>query len=359
MGKYFFLCCLLSAAQVLAVEVVEHGVIFFEEERFAGWPANAGMWSWGDEIVCGFSLGYYKKHPLGGHDIDSDRPSVNRQARSLDGGRTWTIEIPDYLQESGEERPVAELAAPVDFSNPDLAVRLRSNRVYYSTDRARAWSGPHPLPTFGRPGLLARTDYIVEGSRRLTAFVTAEKEGGDEGQPLCIRTEDGGMTWNLVGWIGPQPPESYGYAIMPATLALPGDAYLSMIRRGAVFDGKRRWWLEAFLSPDDGVSWHLLAQPNIDNAGNPATLTRLANGDIAMTYGWRTSPYGIRARISSDNGQTWSDESILRADGASWDIGYPRTIQRTDGLCLTTYYYHSEEHKERFIAYTLWDPALE
>ncbi|HDP34020.1 MAG TPA: exo-alpha-sialidase [Candidatus Hydrogenedentes bacterium] len=359
MQKSAFLFCLLFALQTFAVESVEHGVVFFEEGRFAGWPANTGMWSWGDEIVCGFKLGYYKKHPLGGHDIDGDRPSVNRQARSLDGGHTWSVEIPDYIDDNDKERAVADLTAPVDFSNPDLAVKLRGDRVYYSTDRAKTWSGPHPLPHFGRPGLLARTDCIVEGKHRLTAFVAAEKEKGGEGQPLCIRTEDGGVTWSLVGWIGPQPPEGYGYAIMPATVALPGDAYLSIIRRGGVFDGKRRWWLEAFLSPDNGASWYLLDEPRVDNGGNPATLTRLDNGAIAMTYGWRASPYGIRARVSSDNGQTWSEEYILRADGASWDIGYPRTVQRSDGLCVTTYYYHTAEYEGRAIAYTIWNPAGE
>ncbi len=347
------------SAQALAVTPVEHGTVFFEADRFAGWPANQGMWSWDDEIVCGFTLGHYKKHPTGGHDIDSSKPSVVRQARSLDGGHTWAVEIPGYLDADDNKRSVSELSAPMDFDSPNLAVKLRSDRIYYSTDRARTWSGPHPLPTFDRPGLLARTDYVVEGKRRLTAFVTAEKEGGDEGQPLCIRTEDGGLSWRLVGWIGPQPPAGYGYAIMPATIRVPENAYLSMIRRGGVFDGKRRWWLEAYLSPDAGVSWHLLDEPCIDNAGNPATLTRLENGDIAMTYGWRRRPYGVRARISQDNGQTWSDEYILRADGASWDIGYPRTIQRPDGLCVTTYYYHVAEEKERAIAFTIWNPEIE
>ena len=359
MHKNMLLVMSCLAFQAAGVESLNHGVVFFEEDRFAGWPANHGMWSWDNEIVCGFSLGYYKKNPLGGHDIDSDQPSVVRQARSLDGGQTWNIETPDYLDENGKDRPVTPLTDPVAFDSPDLAVKLRADRIYYSTDRAKTWSGPHPLPTFDRPGLLARTDYLVEGKNRLTAFVAAEKEGGDEGQPLCIRTEDGGLTWNLVGWIGPQPPASYGYAIMPATIAVSDGAYLSMIRRGGVFDGKRQWWLEAFLSPDGGTSWHRLDQPRINNAGNPATLTRLKNGDIAMIYGWRSRPYGIRGRISKDNGQTWSDEFVLRADAASWDIGYPRTIQREDGLCVTTYYYHIPDHKERFIAYTIWNPDME
>ena len=134
---------------------------------------------------------------------------------------------------------------------------------------------------------MGRTDYIVEGKRRLTAFVAAEKESGGEGQPLCIRTTDGGKTWKRIGWIGLQPPEGYGYAIMPATVALAGGSYLSMIRRGGVFDGEKSWWLEAFVSPDDGRSWYMLDQPHINNAGNPATLTRLEDGRIVMVYGWR------------------------------------------------------------------------
>ncbi len=245
----------------------------------------------------------------------------------------------------------------IDYTDPDFAARLRGNRFYYSLDRCRAWKGPFRLPSFGRPGLLARTDYIVEGRGRLTAFVAAEKKGGSEGQPLCIRTADGGKTWELVGWIGQEPPQGYGYAIMPATVALEGGSYLSMIRRGGVFDGDRRWWLEAFVSPDDGRSWYMLEEPRIDNAGNPASLTRLADGRIALVYGWRRAPCGIRARISSDNGQTWNSEIILRDDGRSWDLGYPRTVQRADGNLITVYYFNDPSQVERYIAATVWDPG--
>lgn len=249
------------------------------------------------------------------------------------------------------------LSGPIDFTDPDFAARFRNDRFYYSLDRCRTWEGPFPLPTFGRPGLLARTDYLVEGERRLTAFVAAEKESGNEGQPLCIRTTDGGETWELVGWIGRQPPEGYGYAIMPATVALEGDSYLSIIRRGGVFDGEKRWWLEAFLSPDDGRSWYMLDEPNIDNAGNPASLIRLRDRRLAMVYGWRRAPYGIRATISSDEGQTWSSEMILQDDGRSWDLGYPRTVQRADGNLITVYYFNDASQVERYIVATIWSPG--
>jgi len=361
MYKLACLCAGFAFVSICAVaqspEVVKNVVVFKEDGRFGGWPANNGIWNWGDEIVVGFTLGYYKENPSGGHDIDPDRPSVVRQARSLDGGETWEIEVPSFLDEDDHEAEPVKLTAPIDFSEPDLALRFRNNKFYYSMDRAREWHGPYILPTYGRPGLLARTDYLVEGEDRVTAFVAAEKEGGREGQPLCIRTEDGGLTWDLVGWIGEQPPEGYGYSIMPATVRLPGNGYYSMIRRGGVFDGEKRWWMEPFISPDDGESWYLLEEPYINNAGNPAAMMRLEDGRIAMTYGWRTAPYGIRGRISDDHGQTWSSEFILRQDGASWDIGYPRIVQREDGNCVTIYYYHHPDQPERYIAATIWDPG--
>ena len=101
----------------------------------------------------------------------------------------------------------------------------------------------------------------------------------------------------------------------------------------------------------------MLDQPSINNAGNPATLTRLADGRLAMVYGWRSAPYGIRGRISDDDGQSWSDEFILRQDGASWDIGYPRTVQRADGNCVTIYYYHHSDQLDRNIVGTIWNPG--
>ena len=343
-----------SVASADTSHVTAHVNVYNQPDRFAGWPANNGIWNWDDEIVVGFTLGYHKDKS--GHTIDGDRPQGAMQARSLDGGHTWAIETPSFVVAEGQERDTTTLDRSVEFTAPNFAARFRNGSFYFSLDRCRDWQGPFVLPTFDRPGLLARTDYIVEGPDRLTAFVAASKDAGNEGQPLCIRTTDGGQTWNLVGWIGPAPPEGYGYAIMPATVALGNNSYLSMIRRGGVFDGQRRWWLESFVSPDAGHSWYMLDAPRIDNGGNPATLTRLVDGRIALVYGWRHAPYGIRARLSDDEGQSWSDETVLRSDGNSWDLGYPRTVQRADGKLVTVYYFNDASQRERYIAATVWDP---
>src|ERR1700691_2877216 len=52
---------------------IKHVTVYREQGRFAGWPANHGMWSWGDEILVGFSRGYDKdRGPF--HHIDKEKP---------------------------------------------------------------------------------------------------------------------------------------------------------------------------------------------------------------------------------------------------------------------------------------------
>ena len=116
--------------------------------------------------------------------------------------------------------------------------------------------------------------------------------------------------------------------------------------------------MESFLSPDNGSSWYLLDEPTINNGGNPPSMIRMKDGRIALTYGSRELPYGIRAKISDDEGLTWSEEYILRNDGNSWDLGYPRTVQRKDGKLVTVYYFNVSGSKERHIAATIWDPGV-
>jgi len=50
---------LLAEAQ--EPEVVRNVIVYKQQDRFAGWPANNGIWSWGNEIVVGFILGYHKE----------------------------------------------------------------------------------------------------------------------------------------------------------------------------------------------------------------------------------------------------------------------------------------------------------
>lgn len=354
---------------------IEHGVVYQEPGRFGGWPANHGIWVWEDEILVGFGAPHYKDQGPNRHATDPAKPEEHLLARSLDGGKTWTIENPaekGKLLPRGEmlfgtplpgvELPeIGQLTSPIDFSHPDLAMTFRMqdhrgggvSRFYYSYDRGHTWEGPFALPLFDTPGIAARSDYIIESSDTCYLFLTAGKSDGKEGRTLAVKTSDGGLTWEFLSWIGDEPE---GFRIMPATVELPNGDFLTATRSR---DGQNRR-LELYRSSDRGRSW-TLQNPSVAKTGrgNPASLTRLRDGRLALVYGYRAAPYGMRARVSKDGGESWSEEIILRDDAAGWDLGYPRSVQRADGKIVSVYYYFDEETgPERYIAATIWDPDI-
>ena len=363
---------------------MQNVIVYRDPERYAGWPANYGLWAWGDEIVVGFTVGY--NDPAGGfHTRDRSRPFVAMQARSLNGGQSWDVQptpcrTPGGRGLSADEHVVAALHAgaaleaenapapcpgDVDFTHPDFALMcgrsgLHAGAVswfYLSVDRCRSWQGPYRLPDFGQTGIAARTDYLVVGPKEALLFLTAAKPDGREGRVFCARTVDSGRSFHFISWIGEEPA---GYSIMPSNVLLPDGRILVAIRRreGRERAEAERYFIELFASDDRGASWLYLNEPvsNTGQGGNPPAMIRLQDGRIALTYGYRDAPFGLRARLSADGGLTWGREIVLRQDGGNHDLGYPRTTQRPDGTIITAYYYNDDPQGERYIAATLWEP---
>ncbi len=354
-----------------APEPPHHVKVYFEEGMFGGWPANHGLWSWGDEILVGFGMGYYKDQGLS-HHIDREKPEIPMLARSKDGGETWTLEDPGanghLITEGGYLHgvtrpgvtipPMRESEGGIDFTHPDFALTIRTNsihaglgRVFYSYDRGHTWDGPFRLPNFDSPGIAPRTDYIIDGKETCTLFITAAKSNGREGRPLCVRTTDSGQTWEFVSWIGPEPEE---FSIMPASVRLSETDILVTVR---MRDPTKRW-IGTYLSTDNGETWEYLNEAVADTGvGNPPAMIQLQDGRICLVYGYRAEPYSIRVTLSSDGGRTWSEPITLRDDGASRDIGYVRAVQRPDGKVVAVYYFTDEASgPERYIGATIWSP---
>jgi len=352
-------CCLAAGEQEAGAE---HVIVYRVPGGFGGWPANHGIWSWGDEIVVGFNKSYLQKQDPDRHQVDRSKPGEPVFGRSLDGGITWRIEShPLFIPPSQGGTEPAECPGGIDFMHPDFAMTLRMSgvhtgpsRFYYSTDRCRTWKGPYKLPMFGRAGIAARTDYIVEGKHECLIFLTAAKENQREGRVMCARTTDGGKTWRFRAWIGPEPS---GFYIMPSSVRLSPTRVLTTIRCSG---SAEKNWIDAYLSDDRGETWNLLNRPVASTGGHhgsPPSLIQLRDGRLCLTYGYRSAAYGIRVKLSSDGGRSWGDEIILRRDGGCWDLGYPRSVQRADGKVVAIYYFNEHMDKERYIAATIWDPG--
>ena len=331
--------------------------VFKEPGRYGGWPANHGLWQWGDELVAGFEVAWFK-HATNDHAVDRSKPFENWQARSLDGGQTWTPENALPFRELGHEPRPLPLTGPLDFTAPDFALMFRFGGLhvgpswfYVSSDRCRTWRGPFSFAVAGIDKVCTRTDLVVLGQRDCLMFGSAAKKSDDkEGRVFCARTTDGGLHWKLVALVGPEP--AAGYAIMPSTVRLASGALITTIRHG----GGRQNSIMAWRSDDLGQHWVALGAATGDIGSNPPALVLLKDGRLCLSYGYRRKPFGARARVSSDEGRTWGPEIILRDDGLTGDLGYPRSLVRPDGKVLTIYYFNGPRDEDRTIQGTLFTP---
>ncbi|MCG6189539.1 sialidase family protein [Maribellus maritimus] len=355
---------------------VQHIKVFYEIGKYGGWPANWGIWNWGEEILVGFTEADHEDK-TGGHTFNQ-KTAMAKFARSLDGGLSWKVEdayehgITEATVEHNigdKSKPATALTESIDFTHPDFALTFRMvdmlrgpSSFYYSYDRGKSWNGAYNLevhfPGNNPAGIVTRTDYIVDGKHELTAFLTVGFYESTENwrQIACVRTTDGGLTWNFLSWIGPEKINS----IMPSSIRLDSSRLLSVIRR----TNPPR--MVSYLSEDNGYSWKQLDDPVIvDSNGNPPALLKLKDGQLCLVYGIRrseTMPEGIGMYVtfSSDNGLTWDSPSLLRGnDGAIWDIGYPRSVELPDGKIVAVYYYNNADlgNKYRYIATSIFDPV--
>ncbi len=348
--------------------------VYGEEGKFAGWPANWGMWNWGNEILVGYTRANHLDKS--GHTYDN-ASSVAQFSRSYDGGKTWTVEdaFERGITHATWEHHIGTkdkkvLREKINFRHPDFAMTFRMHgelygpsSFYYTYNRGRNWIGPFPLEVnFTGPepeGIVSRTDYIVDGKHKMTAFITVgfkEEEKTNWRQVACIETTDGGKTWKQKSWIGEPKINS----IMPSSIRVDKNTLLSVIRRTAPPR------MVSFLSKDNGKTWKQLEDPvTVDANGHPPAVVRVQDGRLCMVYGIRrtqTMPDGIGMYVvfSKDNGLTWGKPTLLRGkDGGTWDIGYPRALVLPNGHVITTYYYNQADQgdKYRYIAATIFNPA--
>lgn len=346
---------------------VEHGIVYRNDGEFCGWPFYCGLWKVRNgDLVAGF-----KRIPASyasAGEVSHTRLTVGQGKlhliRSSDGGATWAAGtlLPVFDLANDNDRILAEGGEdyagepPVDFLDPDVLVMsgalpalLRPNSrawLRLSSDGGLSWRKPILLPLHGLANVTGHGPPTVRADGMAILGLSFTTEGGWNNRPLVYASPDG-RDWRFLSFITAQSgagsavsdragPFLFGAIrhFYARPLALRDGRLLASIRfqreaRGII-------WTDIFESADGGRTWRFVSRVN--DWGAPGDIVETADGRIVCVYGYRLGPPGIRARISEDGGASWGRELILRDDGGSWDLGYPRVIEIAPGRLLTTYY---------------------
>ena len=346
-----------------------HVDVYANSREFAAWPANEGLWAWGNEILSAAWVSEYLEDGAI-HNHAPDKPKRIQFSRSFDGGLTWEQELHDNIPPPGSSLSPLPFSGNIDFMNPNLAMRWRDNCFFVSANRGHTWEGPYRIPLApGCTHVAARTSYIPLDSDRCLVFTNygyTSKNGTYE-RAAVLKTSDGGRSWQFLSWIGPDIGAAFSeealkkgnvYTTMPQGLWIGPEHFVASLRLRATNENRsyNKKWGEFYESTDGGKSWQKISEIE-QNSVNPISLVYLGGKNIAAVYGDRGAvPIGIYAKISRDLGRSWSNAVALRSDAREWDIGYAISTRRPDGKILTLYYFTTEKHRPNFVAATIWDP---
>ena len=146
---------------------------------------------------------------------------------------------------------------------------------------------------------------------------------------ICI-SRDGGHSWRETKEIAAHPEY---YFAEPSMIRLQTGRLLCHMRN---CDQTGHLW--QVTSDDGGESW---SEPWMTPMwGYPAHVVQLKDGRVLSVYGHRREPFGIRACLSSDQGESWDyeNELIIRDDLVKRTIGYPVSTVLQDNTVLTVYW---------------------
>ncbi len=214
---------------------------------------------------------------------------------------------------------------------------LDSGYTYrFSDDAGKSWGEPVEVPAFTPhgPAIKAGSFYHpiaqtgADGIRRINVY----------------RGSADARNWEKIGSAYDSPASAK--INEPHLVALRDGTLL-----GAIRDDSDHL-LVITRSVDDGKSWEAV---KTEFFGLPPHLLELSDGRVLLTYGYRSAPYGVRARVSEDGGRNWGEEMILRRNGIDTDLGYPMSVEIEPGRVATVYYHHTNSGKP-FIEVAIWRP---
>lgn len=331
------------AARVLAVTTIS-----LDSRYYHGWPTLArrangellAVYSGGREAhVCPFGrVELMRSHDNGASwswpEVIMDSPIDDRDAGIVETAQgsllvtTFTSLAYEPVLEKARNWPLARLRrwrAAHERLNAEQRRSLLGTWMLRSTDGGLTWSAPYRVPLDSPHGPVT-----VAGGRLLYAGKQLWEPGKKVG--VCESVDDG-LTWRWIADIPARAGDTVEqYHELHLVEATPGGLILQLRNHNQAN------YLETLQSEseDGGRSW---STPHpIGVWGLPSHLMRLQDGRLLMSYGHRRQPFGVQARLSADQGRSWSEPIVLSSDGVGSDLGYPSTVQLPSGELLTLWY---------------------
>lgn len=222
-----------------------------------------------------------------------------------------------------------------------------------SKDGGKTWDKPTNSPVYAPHGanVLPNGDLIFLGMKTLSRL------DGPKGVGFA-RSSDQGLTWDLLAGITSFPPYQGTH---PGGFRRLAEPHVVQAASGKLIGVARceeskntHPIIHIMESEDGGHTWTEPRETGI--LGKPPYVTKLANGTILLSAGYRHAPYGQRIYPSLDEGASWNplDGIVLRDDAENTDLGYASTAENTDGTLVTLYYQIEKSGEKPSLYVTRW-----
>ena len=226
---------------------------------------------------------------------------------------------------------------------------LAGSYIRISEDYGMTWSetirlpisAPHG-PTLCRDGSLLYLGLEMYEKDRLTMY-------DGHGPVSLYRSCDGGFTWEHLSDV--TKPAWFGesdWLDEPHVIELPDGRIFGAFR----IEGRKPFTIGTAVSEDGGKTWSEIRPTGV--SGSPPHLMLHSSGALICSFGRREEPYGERAMVSYDLGETWETLYILDERAEYYDLGYPSTVEMDDGSLITVYYQRFDQDPNTSILYTQW-----
>jgi hypothetical protein len=292
--------------------------------------------------------------------IAIDTPLDDRDAgvTALPGGKAAITTFNNTRQQQGDWADKNRLGPPLLNSlikaylptvSDKMEEKYLGSLMSISDDDGFSFGAPFKSPVTAPHG----PNLLKDGSMIYAGALFPGKPAGTDGQIAVYKIKDHN-NFELLAEIKRGPEAMDKLYCEPHIIELPNGRLVLHIRVQGDYEAEGELFFTVMqsISDDGGKTFSI---PKLTGAtGSPPHLLLHSSGTLVSVYGKREPPYGIQAMFSRDNAETWDTNYYIWNRGVDGDLGYPASVELSNGDILTIYYAKLLGQKLTSILWTRW-----